>query len=46
MAPEEQRARMSRMHAILEEHNVYRWAADIVTELDRVRPAESVAGAR
>ncbi len=46
MPAEEQRVRMSRMHAILEEHNVYRWAADIVTELDRVRPESDVAAAR
>ena len=43
MEPEEQKARMSRMHAILEEHNVYRWAADIVTELNRVRPVNEPA---
>ncbi len=38
MPPEEQKARMIRMRAILDEHNVYRWAADITTELDRIRP--------
>ncbi len=37
MPPEEQRTRMSRMRAILEEHNVYRWAADITSELDQIR---------
>lgn len=37
MPPEEQRARMARMRSILDEHNVYRWAADITTELDRIR---------
>ena len=38
LQPEEQRRRMARMRAVLEEHNVYRWAADITAELDRIRP--------
>ena len=38
MKPEEQQARMSRMRAVLDDHNAYRWAADITTELDRIRP--------
>jgi len=38
MPADEQRLRMVRMRAILEERNVYRWAADITTELDRIRP--------
>ena len=38
MPVKEQRARMSRMRAVLDEHNVYRWAADITTELDQIRP--------
>ena len=38
MPSDEQKARMVRMRAILDEHNVYRWAADIITELDRIRP--------
>ena len=38
MKPEEQKARMARMRAVLDEHNVYRWAADITAELDRIRP--------
>ncbi len=37
MPPEEQKTRMARMRSILDEHNVYRWAADITTELDRIR---------
>ncbi len=41
MTPEEQRSRMSRMHTILEDHNVYRWAADIMTELNRIHPDDS-----
>ncbi len=38
MKPKEQKERMARMRAVLDEHNVYRWAADITTELDRIRP--------
>ncbi len=38
MRPEEQRARMARMRSALEERNVYRWAADITSELARTRP--------
>jgi trehalose 6-phosphate synthase len=37
----EQKERMGRMRAVLEEHNVYRWAADITTELNRVHPEEA-----
>lgn len=38
MNPEEQKARMTRMHEALEENNVYHWAADLVSELARLRP--------
>jgi trehalose 6-phosphate synthase len=38
MEPEEQTARMARMRESLKEHNVYRWAANLVTELTRLRP--------
>jgi trehalose-6-phosphate synthase len=37
MAPEERRARMRRMRAIVKEHNVYRWAANLITELSEIR---------
>jgi trehalose-6-phosphate synthase len=40
MKPEEQRLRMGRMREILQESNVYGWAADLVTELGRIRPME------
>lgn len=39
MDGEEQRARMSRMRQALQEHNIYRWAATLVTELARVPAA-------
>jgi len=38
MKPEEQKTRMVQMRAVLDEHNVYRWAADITAEMDRIRP--------
>lgn len=37
MAPEERRARMQRMRRTVKEHNVYRWAADLIAELAEVR---------
>ncbi len=41
MEPEEQQARMERMRQTLQEHNVYRWAANLVTALSRLRPVTS-----
>jgi len=43
MDPEEQQARMSRMREVLQEHNVYRWAANLVTELATLRAGPSHA---
>lgn len=37
MAPEEKRARMSRMRSYVREHNIYRWAGNLITELAAVR---------
>jgi trehalose 6-phosphate synthase len=37
MAPEEKRARMSRMRGYVREHNIYRWAGNLITELAAVR---------
>jgi trehalose-6-phosphate synthase/uncharacterized membrane protein affecting hemolysin expression len=37
MDPEERRARMQRMRRIVKEHNVYRWAANLITELSEIR---------
>jgi trehalose 6-phosphate synthase len=37
MPPEERRMRMSRMRAVVKEHNVYRWAANLIGELAGVR---------
>ena len=34
----EQRARMERMRQTIHERNIYRWAADLVSELARLRP--------
>ena len=46
MKPEEQQARMTRMLMTLQERNIYRWAADLVTDLSRIsspREPEAVA---
>jgi trehalose 6-phosphate synthase len=42
MEPEEQSARMRRMRETLREHNIYRWAGNLIEELTRIRiPATS-----
>jgi trehalose-6-phosphate synthase len=44
MSPEEKRARMARMRLHLREHNIYRWAANLIQELVSLRldvPEES-----
>jgi alpha,alpha-trehalose-phosphate synthase [UDP-forming] len=37
MPPEEKRARMQRMRALVQEHNVYRWAGTLIGELAGIR---------
>jgi trehalose 6-phosphate synthase len=37
MDPEEMSARMQRMRATLREHNIYRWAGNLIEELTRIR---------
>jgi trehalose 6-phosphate synthase len=37
MPPEERRARMSQMRRTVKEHNVYRWAADLISDLSEIR---------
>jgi trehalose 6-phosphate synthase len=37
MDPEERRAKMQRMRHIVKEHNVYRWAGNLITELSEIR---------
>ncbi len=37
MPPEEKRARMQRMRAVVKEHNVYRWAGNLIGELTGIR---------
>ncbi len=37
MDPEERSARMRRMRAVLREHNIYRWAATLISEVAEVR---------
>jgi trehalose 6-phosphate synthase len=35
MPPQEQKKRMARLKSQIAEHNVYRWAADLITEMTR-----------
>jgi trehalose 6-phosphate synthase len=37
MSPEEKHARMARMRAYVAEHNIYRWAADLIAALAALR---------
>jgi trehalose-6-phosphate synthase len=37
MPIEERQARMQRMRKVVREHNVYRWAAELITELSEIR---------
>ena len=37
----EQRQRMQRMRRIVKDHNVYRWAADLITALSEIRISQS-----
>jgi alpha,alpha-trehalose-phosphate synthase [UDP-forming] len=41
MEPEEKELRMQRMRRVVKDHNIYRWAADLITELCEVRLDES-----
>jgi trehalose 6-phosphate synthase len=46
MDKDEQRARMERMRETIREHNVYLWAANLVSALARLRPAQENANDR
>ena len=43
MPPEERRARMNRMRAYIREHNIYRWAGNLIAELAALRVEEPPA---
>jgi trehalose 6-phosphate synthase len=43
MSPEERGARMARMRAYVQEHNIYRWAATLIAELAAIRLAPDEA---
>lgn len=45
MDPDEKRARMQRLRRVIKENNVYRWAADLITELAEVRAGEALDSA-
>ena len=44
MLPEERKARMQRMRALVKEHNVYRWAGSLIGELAGIRLETAEAG--
>jgi|HubBroStandDraft_1064217.scaffolds.fasta_scaffold00724_8 alpha,alpha-trehalose-phosphate synthase [UDP-forming] len=44
MPPEERKARMQRMRAIVKENNVYRWAGDLIGELAAIRLPAGASG--
>ncbi len=47
MPSEERRVRMQRMRRVVREHNVYRWAAELISELSEIRlDAPEMAAAR
>jgi trehalose-6-phosphate synthase len=37
MEPEDKQLRVHRMRKVIKEHNIYRWAGNLVTELCEVR---------
>jgi trehalose-6-phosphate synthase len=41
MSPEDRRARMQRMRRTVREHNVYRWAGNLIAELSEIRIGEN-----
>ncbi len=41
MDPGEKQMRMQRMRRIVKEHNVYRWAGSLITELSEIRIGET-----
>lgn len=43
MDPAERTARMRRMRATIREHNIYRWAGTLISELARLRPTGTAA---
>jgi trehalose 6-phosphate synthase len=47
MSPEERAERMRRMRRVVKEHNIYRWAGNLIADLCGVRldaPAETATG--
>ncbi len=44
MAPEERSERMRRMRETVREHNIYRWAGNLIEELTRIRVAPETLG--
>jgi trehalose 6-phosphate synthase len=43
MSPDERRARMARMRQAVREHNIYRWAGLLLSELERIPEGSSAS---
>ena len=43
MDPLERSERMKRMRTVVKEHNIYRWAGNLITELARLRTADVIS---
>jgi trehalose-6-phosphate synthase len=41
MPAEERQTRMKRMRRVVREHNVYRWAAELISDLSEIRVGSS-----
>ncbi len=41
MTPEERQLRMQRLRRVIKEHNIYRWANNLITELCEIRLEEA-----
>jgi alpha,alpha-trehalose-phosphate synthase [UDP-forming] len=46
MSPEERTARMQRLRAVVKEHNVYRWAGNLIGELAGIRLDQTTPGSK
>ncbi|MGH9405014.1 MAG: alpha,alpha-trehalose-phosphate synthase (UDP-forming) [Terriglobia bacterium] len=46
MDPDERSARMTRMRRVVRDHNIYRWAANLISELAEIRVEKKVESAR
>lgn len=43
MDPEDQKLRMIRMRGVIRENNIYKWAANVITDLTEIRPEQKIS---